>query len=135
MKVVVNDSRTQGLDFIYTESLWTGRRAIFFNGQRAEKKSRNQFVLHLKNGDLDFQIKGNYYTGIKVYSSAFTEPVEVRRKFSPLEYVFLVLAFLLGIAGGFLGGWVGGVIGGVLHGCLFGALGGVFLSFDMYAGL
>lgn len=135
MKVVIKDSRTQGLEFIYAENFWTGRRTISYNGQKAEKKNRNLFVLHLKNGDLEFQIKGNNFTGIKVYSSVFKEPVEVRRKLSPLEIILIILSLALGIAGGFVGGWAGGVIGGVLQGALYGVIGALFFTAGMYAAL
>ena len=128
MKIVVNDKRTQGLDLVYTENIWTGRRTITYNGKQAEKKSRNLFVLHLKNGDIEFRIKGNNFSGLTVQSSVLSEPVVLRRKLSPLEYVFVILAIVLGVVGGILGGVAGGVIGGVLQGCAYGAIGGLFFA-------
>ena len=132
MRIVVNDFRTHGLELVYTENLWTGRRTIFFNGRQAEKKSRNQFVLHLENGDIDFQIKGNNFTGITLQSPVLKQSVEVRKKLSPLDYVFAVLTFVLGVVGGFLGGWAGGVIGGLLQGCAYGAISGLFFGLVLF---
>lgn len=133
MTIVINDSRTHKLELVYTENLWTGRRTITFNGHQAEKKKRNLFVLHLENGDVELLIKGNNFTGITVQSPIFAKPIELRRKLSPFEYTFTILAIVLGIVGGFLGGWVGGVIGGVLQGCAYGALAGLGFALGLIA--
>lgn len=133
MKLVINDHRTHELEFVYTENVWTGRRTITFNGKQAEKKSRNLYVLHLPNGDIEFQIKGNNFTGVTVQSPVFREPVEVRKKLPPLAYVFSVLAFVLGVVGGFLGGWAGGVFGGFLQGSAYGAISGFFFGLVLFA--
>ena len=133
MKITVNDSRTQGLDLVFTESLWTGRRTLAYNGNAAEKKSRKLFVLHLKSGDIEFHIKGNIFSGITVQSPVLREPIEVHKKFSPPEYIFAVLAVVLAIAGGILGGVAGGVIGGVLQGGVYGILGGLFFALVLLA--
>ena len=133
MKITVNDSRTQGKELVFTESLWTGRRTLSFDGKAAEKKSRKQFVLHAENGDTEFIIKGNLFSGITVQSSALSEEVQVNKKLSPLEYVFAILAVALGIVGGFLGGFVGGVLGGALQGGVYGVIGGLFFAFVLFA--
>ena len=133
MKITVNDSRTQGLDLVFTESLWTGRRTLTYNGNAAEKKSRKQFILHLSNGDIEFNIKGNIFSGITVLAPVLKEPVAVHKKLSPLAYVFSVLAVVLSIVCGILGGVVGGVIGGVLQGGVYGIIGGLFFALVLLA--
>lgn len=125
MKVIINDGRTQGMDLTYTENLWTGQRTITYNNVAAKKQSRKQFLLQMKNGAVPFEVRGNLFAGVTLISPILTAPVQVRRAFSPLEYVLAILAAVLGIACGILGGYVGGVIGGVLQGCLYGLIGGL----------
>ena len=133
MNVVVNDSRTQGKELIYKENLWTGQRKISFDGQEAKKKTRKQFLLQTDEGEVEFNVKGNFLAGITVQSPCFAEPVEVCRKFTPLEYIFAILAFVMGVACGLLGGWAGGVIGGALQGCAYGVIAGLFFVLVVYA--
>lgn len=125
MKIVINDRRTQERELVYTENLWTGRRTVTYNGIEAEKKSRKEFVLHLENGSIPFEVQGNVFKGITLASPLLLEPVQMRKGFNALEYVLSILAAVLSIVCGFLGGLAGGVIGGVLQGICYGLIGGI----------
>ena len=133
MTVVVNDERTQGKELVYTESLWTGRRTIAYDGRQAEKKSRNRYLLRGEDGETEILVKSGLFSGTTLLCSLFSGAVEVRRRFTVLESVFAVLSIVLGIVCGMLGGWVGGVIGGALQGLTYGALGGVFFGLVAFA--
>lgn len=110
MTETVNNEITNGKDLVYTESFWSGRRSLSYDGKELKRESNKKFVLETEKGNTEFQVSGNVFKGVNVSSSVFGSPVNVVRKLTPLEYILAILVFIPGVVFGAIGGAVGGVI-------------------------
>lgn len=110
MTETVNNEITNGKDLVYSESFWTGRRGLTYDGVELKRQSNKKFVSESESGNTEFTVSGNRFTGINITSHIFSAPVNVVRKLTVLEYILAVLVFIPGIVFGAIGGAVGGII-------------------------
>lgn len=61
MKVIVTNEKYG--EFVYEESVWTGKKELFLNGEKLEKNSKNVFFM--SNGDAVY-LKGNSLSGVHI---------------------------------------------------------------------
>ncbi len=106
----------------YEESIWTGSRTLYVNGQALEKQSRNTFVLVRDKQTTYFTLKGSYLSGLKLTVDNQTFPIIAGPKwYEVLIVVTMALLYLvwanvptLVVHLPVIGGAVGGAIcGGV----------------------
>lgn len=110
MTETVNNETTNGKELAYTESFWTGRRSLSYDGKELKRESNKKFVLEGEGGNTEFQVSGNIFKGVNVSAPVFSEPINVVRKLTTLEYILAILVFIPGVIFGAIGGAVGGLI-------------------------
>ena len=133
MKVIVTNEKYG--EFVYEESVWTGKKELFLNGEKLEKNSKNVFFM--SNGDAVY-LKGNSLSGVHITINGETFILLVALKWydillSLLPFILVLiwgnsryLVNIVPIIGGVIGGGLGGGIGGLFSG--LGAAINVFLS-------
>lgn len=133
MKVIVTNEKYS--EFVYEESVWTGKKELFLNGEKLEKNSKNVFFM--SNGDAVY-LKGNSLSGVHITINGETFILLVALKWydillSLLPFILVLiwgnsryLVNIVPIIGGVIGGGLGGGIGGLFSG--LGAAINVFLS-------
>ncbi len=133
MKVIVTNEKYG--EFVYEESVWTGKKELFLNGEKLEKNSKNVFFM--SNGDAVY-LKGNSLSGVHITINGETFILLVALKWYDilLSLLPIILVLIWGnsrylvnivpIIGGVIGGGLGGGIGGLFSG--LGAAINVFLS-------
>ena len=133
MKVIVTNEKYG--EFVYEESVWTGKKELFLNGEKLEKNSKNVFFM--SNGDAVY-LRGNSLSGVHITINGETFILLVALKWydillSLLPFILVLiwgnsryLVNIVPIIGGVIGGGLGGGIGGLFSG--LGAAINVFLS-------
>lgn len=111
MTVTIQDESTNGYPLVYNETFWTGKRTLCYNGTPLRRQSKKQFFLDGDDGTAEFGVEGNRFTGIRVVSPLFAQPLQITRKLAVWEYILAVLVFIPGILFGAIGGAIGGVLG------------------------
>ncbi len=105
-------------DILYTESAWTGKKSLIFNGIPAQSISKKEFMLD----DIKINLKGNYFLGVSI--SINGEIIELVAKpkwyeiiLSVLPVIFIIvwgnnpaLCFIFPVVGGAIGGGFGAVV-------------------------
>lgn len=107
-----------GVNLLYTESAWTGKRTLTVDGKPAIKLGKKKFATEDENGNrTEYDIVGSYLTGITVKSSTGEKTVLAKNAW--YDWVFAALS-LIGIPFGVI---FCGAIGGGLSAlfCLLGA--------------
>ena len=80
----------------YEESIWTGSRTLYVNGQALEKQSRNTFVLVRDKQTTYFTLKGSYLSGLKLTVDNQTFPIIAGPKwYEVLIVVTMALLYLV----------------------------------------
>lgn len=117
MKVIVTNEKYG--EFVYEESVWTGKKELFLNGEKLEKNSKNVFFM--SNGDAVY-LKGNYLSGVNVTINDETFPLMSALKW--YDILLSLLPFILVLIWGNSRGLVNivPIVGGAIGG-LFGGLG------------
>ncbi len=103
-------------EIVYTESFWSGKKALTVNGLDAQPISKKEFMINGKKA----VIKGSYYTGINLYIEG--ENIEISPKPRWYEIILAILPFIFLLTWGnsqvlcsifpVVGGALGGVLGG-----------------------
>lgn len=88
---------------------WTGKVKIFLNGKRVPKKTRRLYVIKNGEEDIEFYVGGNFFTGVRISSSLFSEYVFLTERMNALDYIF---GFLPGVVTALFGA-IGGIFGGL----------------------
>lgn len=109
MTITVNNEITGGKALEYSESIWTGRRSIKYDGKALRRDNNKTFVLE---GDepVTFSLKGNRYTGLTVTCPLLTGTLALTKKLPVYAFILSVLVLLPGILFGAIGGAIGGVL-------------------------
>lgn len=117
MKVIVTNEKYG--EFVYEESVWTGKKELFLNGEKLEKNSKNVFFM--SNGDAVY-LKGNSLSGVNVTINDETFPLMSALKW--YDILLSLLPFILVLIWGNSRGLVNivPIVGGAIGG-LFGGLG------------
>lgn len=105
-------------DIQYTESVWTSKKTLTFNGVPAQSISKNEFMI----GDIKIELKGNYFSGVSILINGESMVLIAKPKWyeiilSVLPIVFIVvwgnnptLCSIFPVIGGAIGGGFGAVI-------------------------
>lgn len=106
----------------YSESFWTGKKTILFDGVALQKVNKTTYQLPANPADpesapVTFTVKGNFVGGVTI--SDGSETIALSPKATTSDYVLGILPaalFFALIIGGALGGALAGMmgIGGVL---------------------
>ena len=117
MKVIVTNEKYG--EFVYEESVWTGKKELFLNGEKLEKNSKNVFFM--SNGDAVY-LKGNSLSGVHITINGETFILLVALKW--YDILLSLLPFILVLIWGNSRGLVNivPIVGGAIGG-LFGGLG------------
>ena len=119
MKVIVTNEKYG--EFVYEESVWTGKKELFLNGEKLEKNSKN--VVFMSNGDAVY-LKGNSLSGVHITINGETFILLVALKWydillSLLPFILVLiwgnsryLVNIVTIIGGIIGVGLGDGIGG-----------------------
>lgn len=114
MKEVTNH---EGIgEIVYEEGFWTGKKTIYFNGEKLEKVNRKSY--RASNGNV-YELKGNSHIGAKLVSGT-GETIVVCKGLKWYEYLIAVLPFVFIIVWGavpelvLIFPVVGGLIGGAI---------------------
>ncbi|MGN0813551.1 MAG: hypothetical protein ACI4MQ_08610 [Candidatus Coproplasma sp.] len=106
-----------GNPLTYEEGFWTGKRKLTFCGRELKRVNNKNFVLEPQDeGEetVEFTVKGNLFTGVTVISSAFSQPITVRKPLSVVEYVLVILPIIPSVFFGAIGGAIGGLFAAAL---------------------
>lgn len=88
MKFKVNNSLTENKDLVYTESFWTGKKEVEYDGNKAEKVDKFTFKL----GEDNFNVMGSYMTGVTIGFKG--NNIEMVKKTTWFEYTLALLTFI-----------------------------------------
>ena len=99
----------------YTESFWTGKKSLKFNGVEAQKLSKKTF----KIGEKHVELKGNYTLGVKLLIDGETIVVSPTPKWYETALAILPIVFALTWGNSIalcqifpvMGGAIGGLLG------------------------
>ena len=104
----------------YEESIWSGAKYLYINGQPLMKLDRNTFLVN-KEEKIYAYVKGSYLSGVTVVIKG--EAMEIIPKAKWYEWISCVLIFVLNLVWGnsralcsivpIVGGAVGGAISGL----------------------
>lgn len=84
-----------GVNLLYIESAWTGKRQLVVDGKRAVKLGKKKFMTEDENGNrTEYDIVGSYLSGITVRSGTGEETVLAKNKW--YDWIMAVLP-LIGI--------------------------------------
>lgn len=114
-----------GVNLLYTESFWSGKRTLVVDGKQTLKLGKKKFSAEDESGNrTEYDIIGSYFTGITVRSSAGEETVLAKNKW--YDWVMAIIP-LVGIPFGVI---FCGAIGGGLSTlcCLLGAVFNIGIS-------
>lgn len=111
MTVTIRDERTGGYQLVYTQSFWTGRRQLWYNGTQMRRQNNKQFFWEGSGGTVEFRVEGNLFTGTRVASDMFAAPIYITRKLAVWEFILSILVLAPGLLFGAIGGFIGGVLG------------------------
>lgn len=103
-----------GKIYDYTESIWSGKKALTVDGVPALKFNKNEF----KIGDEVFAVKGSFLSGVKLVSKTNSANVIVLAKNTWYEWILIFAPFVFwGITViPLIGGWMWSLIGAAI-GC------------------
>lgn len=97
--------------FTYDESLLSGKKRLFVDGEEATKLSKNSYSI--KNSGETVTVKGNALFGVTLY---IQEKEIVLHKNKWYEWIFIVLPLLylsIGVLGGAIGGGLSGLFAAI----------------------
>lgn len=120
-------------EIIYSENIWTGKKALTVNGVEAQTVSKKEYLISGKKALL----KGNYLTSVNMYLE--DETIRLVPKTKWYEWILAILTVLFFFTWGnnatlctifpVIGGAIGGTLGGAIGGGLGGAAMVISLSF------
>ncbi|MCH5156053.1 MAG: hypothetical protein J1F69_05535 [Clostridiales bacterium] len=114
MKNVIKHERFG--EITYEESIWTGKKSLYLNGQKLDSTSKN--IFQTPSGET-IELKGNFFSGISAVVGAETIAVMPGCKW--YEYVLSLIPILIMVWGNTVAlckiiPIVGGAIGGGISG-------------------
>ena len=108
MQLHIRDEQNN-INYVYSESLWTGKRGLTVNGIPAKKVSKKVFELPAEEGVIRYEIKGSIYSDISVIANGYA----VSTDHEWYEKMLIWLPLISIIIGGVFGGLIGALIFGV----------------------
>ena len=93
-----------------TNSFWTGRKKIVFQGQclNRTKEKGKPFILNMKDGIQKKIYVYGLYPDLVHKIKIDDKEIIIEKAFTPVEYIGACLPLLLLLIGGALGGFIGG---------------------------
>lgn len=70
MQLQIKDEQNN-INYVYSESLWTGKRGLTVNGIPAMKVSKKVFQLQTEEGPVRYEIKGSIYSDISIIVNGY----------------------------------------------------------------
>lgn len=97
--------------YLYTESIWTGKKELIINGTKLQKIGKNRFI----DGEKNYFIKGHFLKGVTLITP---DKEVVLSKYTWYEFIMIYLplaSFALGIFCGAIGGGLCGMFSIFAH--------------------
>ena len=108
MELQIKDEQNN-INYVYSESLWTGKRSLTVNGIPAMKVSKKVFQLPTEEGPVRYEIKGSIYSDISIIVNGYA----VSTDHEWYEKMLIWLPMISIVFGVIWGGLIGALIFGL----------------------
>ncbi|MBQ9716101.1 MAG: hypothetical protein IJV77_06815 [Clostridia bacterium] len=108
MELQIKDEQNN-INYVYSESLWTGKRGLTVNGIPAMKVSKKVFQLPTEEGPVRYEIKGSIYSDISIIVNGYA----VSTDHEWYEKMLIWLPMISIVFGVIWGGLIGALIFGL----------------------
>ena len=99
-----------GVNYVYDENFWTGKKRMYINGKEMKKIGKKEFSLSEGETTYVVHVKGSFFSGVTLYVNS--NPIElVKNKW--YDWILIFIPFL-SLAVGVFGGAIGGALSALI---------------------